>query len=68
MNILDRNALSIAISKARVEGKLNDFVEKSSDTIVMAHFKAKKPKKDDDSDFKIDEKLKKHKTTAKSKA
>jgi hypothetical protein len=26
MDFLERNALSIAISKARVEGKLNDFV------------------------------------------
>ena len=68
MNVLDRNALSMAISKAQNEGKLDDFVEKSSDAIVKAHFKVKKTKKDDDSDFTIDEKLKKHKTTVKSKA
>ena len=68
MDLLERDALGMAIRKAQEEGKLDDFVEKSSDAIVKAHFKAKKPKKDDDSDFKIDEKLKKHKTTAKSKA
>ena len=66
MNLYDRNALSIAISKAREEGKLDDFVEKSSDPIVKEHFKLKKPKKDDDSDFTIDDKDKKPKTKAKT--
>jgi hypothetical protein len=35
--------------------------------IVKAHFKDQKAKEDDDSDFTIDEKLKKPKTTAKIK-
>ena len=66
MNLHERFALGDAIRKAQEEGKLDDFVEKSSDPIVKAHFKLKKPKKDDDSDFTIDEKDKKPKTKAKT--
>ena len=66
MDLLERDALGMAIRKAQDEGKLDDFVEKSSDAIVKAHFKIKKTKKDDDSDFTIDEKDKKPKTKAKT--
>jgi hypothetical protein len=61
MDLLERDALGMAIRKAQDEGKLDDFVEKSSDAIVKAHFKVKKTKKDDDSDFTIEEKDKKTK-------
>ena len=67
MDLIDRNALSIAISKARDEERLQDFIDKSSNAIVKAHFKDQKAKEDDDSDFMIEEKLKKPKTTAKIK-
>ena len=67
MDVHERLALSQAISKAKKEGILRDFIDKSPNAIVKAHFKDQKAKEDDDSDFMIEEKLKKPKTTAKIK-
>ena len=64
MEVLERDALSQAISKAKKEGILLDFINQSSNAIVKAHFKDQKPKEDDDFDFTIEEKLKKPKTEA----
>ena len=67
MDVHERIALSQAISKAKKEGILLDFIDKSSNAIVKAHFKDQKPNEDDDSDFTIEEKLKKPKTEAQIK-
>jgi len=47
--------LSMAISKALNEGKLDEFVGESNIPIVKDHFKKKMLKADDDSDFILDE-------------
>ena len=67
MEFHERDALSQAISKAKKEGRLQDFINQSSNAIVKTHFKDQKAKEDDDSDFTIDDKLKKPKITAKIK-
>ena len=67
MEFLERDVLSQAISLAKKEGKLRDFIDKSPNAIVKAHFKDQKPQEDDDSDFTIEEKLKKPKTEAQIK-
>ena len=47
--------MSIDISKALNESKLDEFVGKSNIPIVKDHFKKKMLKADDDSDFILDE-------------